>query len=213
MGNARVLRRVPRVAKAPRRRKPDVEGMRLAVRAFLEASGVDLTDPNLTETPERVAEAWVTDFLDGYQMTAAQTLGETYPAPQGGRRELVVVTHLQFHSMCPHHLLPFAGTAHVAYLPKDRVVGFGRLGKLVDCFAHRLTLQEDLARNVARALLTELGAAGSACILEAEHACMRVRGGEQSQARSHADAYEGLLAEDMDLRRELWARIHPRERR
>lgn len=183
--------------------------MRRAVRAFLEASGVDLEDPNLTETPERVAEAWAEDFLDGYRMTAEETLGETYPAPAGSRRELVVVTHLRFHSMCPHHLLPFAGTAHVAYLPKDRVVGFGRLGKLLDCFAHRLILQEELARQVARSLYTVLGASGAACILEAEHACMRVRGGEQSDARSHADAYEGLLADDTDLRRELWARIHP----
>lgn len=200
-----------RTPKTPKR--PDLAGMRRAVKDFLTASGVDLTDPNLTETPERVAEAWANDFLDGYQLTPEEALGETYPASESSKRELVVVTHLRFHSMCPHHLLPFAGTAHVAYLPKDRVVGFGRLGALVNCFAHRLILQEELARQVARALSTVLGADGAACILEAEHACMRVRGGEQSQARSHADAYEGLLADDKDLRRELWARIHPTEAR
>jgi len=188
-------------------KKADAVAMRRAVRDFLVAAGLDLTDPNLAQTPERVTEAWLTDFLDGYRKSPRQTLGETYPAPEGGGRELVVVTGLRFHSMCPHHLLPFTGVAHVAYLPGDRVVGFGRLGALVDLYAHRLILQEELARQVARALMEQLGAAGAACIVEAEHACMRIRGGVQADARSHADAYEGLLREDADLRRELWARL------
>ncbi len=208
MGNPRVLRRLPRVRK-PRAsaKKADAAAMQQAVRDFLVAAGLDLTDPNLAETPQRVTEAWLTDFLDGYRKSPRQTLGETYPAPPGNGRELVVVTGLRFHSMCPHHLLPFTGVAHVAYLPTDRVVGFGKLGSLLDLFAHRLILQEDLARQVARALMEGLGAAGAACVLKAEHACMRIRGGVQAEAVSHADAYEGLLQTDLELRRELWARL------
>jgi len=181
--------------------------MRRAVRDFIGAAGLDLSDPNLRETPQRVARAWIEDFLDGYRTTPEEALGETYPAPEGGGRELVVITGLEFHSMCPHHLLPYQGTAHVAYLPGERVAGFGRIAALVDCFAHRLVLQEELARQIARSLVAVLGAGGAACLLEAEHACMRVRGGTQAAARAHSEAYEGALKGDGDLRRELWARI------
>ena len=97
------------------------------IMAFTRSEQVE---SNLAIAAALFAIAAFTDFLDGYQTTPEQTLGETYPSP-GSHRELVVVTHLRFHSMCPHHLLPFAGTAHVAYLPKDRVVGFGRLGNYI----------------------------------------------------------------------------------
>ncbi len=192
--------------KARATRAADAEAMRRAVRDFLGAAGLDLSDPNLRETPERVAQAWLEDFLDGYRTAPEEALGETWPVPEGAGRELVVITGLEFHSMCPHHLLPYRGTAHVAYLPGERVVGFGRIAALLRCLSHRLVLQEELARQIARSLSAVLGAGGAACLLEAEHACMRVRGGTQAGARVHAEAYEGALR-DKDLRRELWARI------
>ncbi|MCI0569198.1 MAG: GTP cyclohydrolase I [Myxococcaceae bacterium] len=191
---------------------PDVEAMARAVRDFLDAAGLPRSDANLAQTPERVAEAWAGEFLDGYRTTPAAALGETFPAPAGSSGELVVVTDLRFHSMCPHHLLPYAGRAHVAYVPGEHVVGFGRLSALVDCFAHRLILQEDLAREVARALAQVLNSPATACILEAEQACLRLRGDEQSDAVTHAEAYEGTLREDGALRRELWARLGARRR-
>lgn len=203
MGNARVLRQLQRGL----RRSPDPEAMRRAVRDFLVASGLDPAHPELRETPARVAEAWVEDFLDGYGRDPAQVLAERLPAPEGSRGELVVVTGLRFHSMCPHHLLPVEGRAHLAYVPGKYVVGFGRLGALLDTWAHRLILQEELARGVARSLFEQLGAAGSACIVEAHQACLRVRGEEQRDAVTHAEAYEGVLRKDGMHRRELWARI------
>lgn len=181
--------------------------MERAVAAFLEGAGLSLDDPNLAQTPKRVVEAWLHEFLDGYRMTAAEVLGETYPAPPSSDGELVVLTDLRFQSMCPHHLLPVIGRAHIAYVPNKRVVGFGRISALLDCFAHRLILQEELARNVARALAEELESPATACILEAEQACLRVRGSRQLDAKTHAEAYEGSLRSDKDLRRELWARI------
>ena len=209
MGNPRVLRPLQRRLKkaAPQAPVPDVEGMRRAVRDFLRAAGVDLTEPNLLHTPERVAEAWAREFLDGYAVTPEQALGESYPAPAGAAGELVVVTQLRFHSMCPHHLLPVEGLAHIAYVPTDRVVGFGRLSTLLSAFAHRLILQEDLAREVARALARQLKSPATACILEARQACLRLRGDSQSEAITHSEAYEGRLQNDRDLRRELWSRI------
>lgn len=180
--------------------KPDRARMQAAVKAFLEAAGLDLGDVNLRETPERVAEAWAEEFLDGYQKDAASALGETYPVPAHGRGELVVVSGLEFHSACPHHLLPYRGIAHLAYVPGDRVVGFGRLSTLVDALAHRLVLQEDLARQIAEALVEHLGAKGAACAIRAEQACLRLRGEEQGHAMTYSESYAGVLATDAELR-------------
>ena len=213
MGNTRVLRHLPRElrtqASAP---LPDRAGMERAVRDFLSAAGVDLTDANLGLTPRRVAEVWAGEFLDGYEKTPLTALGELYPAPSGSSGELVVLTDLRFHSMCPHHLLPYEGTAHMAYVPFKSVVGFGRLLALLDCFAHRLILQEELVRQVASSLAQALNSPATACIIEADQACLRLRGHGQRRARAHTEAYEGLLVRDKALRRELWTRIGRRRR-
>lgn len=205
MGNARVLRQLP--ARLKKGWAPDVAAMEGAVRAFLSAAGLDATSAELAETPARVAAAWASGFLDGYARTPKEALAKTYPAPKGSRGELVVVTGLHFHSMCPHHLLPVEGRATLAYVPGKRVVGFGRLGALLDTLAHRLVLQETLAREVAGALARELGSPATACVLEAHQACLRVRGEEQSEAVTHAEAYTGALRKEGALRRELWVRI------
>jgi GTP cyclohydrolase I len=188
-------------------KRPDRARMEKAVAQFLDAAGLDLMDPNLRQTPQRVAEAWLEEFIDGYQREPARELKERFPAGKTGHRQLVVITRLRFHSMCPHHLLPYTGFAHVAYVPGRTVVGFGRLNAILETFSHRLTLQEEIARNVARTLAKELKSPATACILEAEQTCLRLRGGHQRDAVTHAEAYEGLLKKDAGLRSELWARI------
>lgn len=208
MGNTRVLRRLPGGLRGRSSSQlPSRPAMERAIRDFLTASGLDLTDPNLRQTPRRVAEAWENEFLDGYQKEPRQVIGELYPSPAGSSGELVVVTDLKFHSMCPHHLLPYEGTAHIAYVPSKSVVGFGRLSALLDCFAHRLILQEELVRRVASSLAEVLESPATACIIQAEQACLRVRGHRQRLARTHTEAYQGLLRSDKALRRELWLRI------
>lgn len=189
-------------------KKPDRARMERAVADFLDAAGVDRKrDPNLRQTPQRVAEAWLEEFIDGYQRKPEQELEERFPAGKSSKRQLVVITRLRFHSMCPHHLLPYSGVAHVAYLPGREVVGFGRLAAILETFSHRLALQEDIARNVARTLADQLQSPATACILEAEQTCLRLRGGHQRDAVTHTEAYEGLLKKDAALRSELWARI------
>jgi GTP cyclohydrolase I len=187
-------------------KKVDRAAMEKAVRDFLRAGGLDLKDPNLVETPRRVTEAWATEFLAGYQQTAADALADRFPVSKASNRELVVVTNLHFRSMCPHHLLPYSGVAHLAYVPGREVVGFGRLAALIDVFAHRLVLQEELARQVAVSLQRELGSRGAACLIRAEQTCFRLRGEEQHAAVTFSEAYEGAL-EDKALRAELWARL------
>lgn len=201
--------RAPRGKKTPRTAvKPDPVAMAAAIQDFLRAAGLSSQeDANLTETPQRVAQAWAEEFLDGYAHTPEEALGPPIAVPRGSSGELVVVTDLRFQSMCPHHLLPFEGRAHVAYVPAKWIVGFGRLGTLVDCFAHRLILQEELAREVAAALASVLDSPATACIIEAEQACLRLRGDHQRDARTYTEAYEGRLRQDGALRRELWARL------
>ena len=213
MGDTRVLRRLPRgIRSGALEQLPDRAGMERAIAEFLRAAGLSLADLNLRQTPRRVVSAWVDEFLDGYRQTPEEILSELHPVPEGSSGELVVLTDLRFHSMCPHHLLPYEGIAHVAYVPSTHVVGFGRLSALVDCFAHRLILQEELARRVASSLATFLESPATACVIEARQACLRVRGRRQSLARTHSEAYEGLLRRDKGLRRELWARIARRRR-
>ena len=175
-----------------------------AVSSFLDAvlpAGARRS-PDLAGTPERVAEAWERDLLDGYAQDPAAILGEAMPA-RG--RDLVAVTGIDFHSMCPHHLLPSRGVAHVGYVPGKKVVGFGQIARLVDCFAHRLVLEEDLARQVAEALVRHLGARGAACLLDAEQSCLSVRGERRARARAHAQCLLGALDRDARLQHRFLA--------
>jgi GTP cyclohydrolase I len=159
---------------------------------------------DLRGTPARVAEAWTTDLLDGYGRDPAALLAETMPSSGRG---LVAVTAIDFHSVCPHHLLPSRGVAHLAYVPGGRVVGFGQLARLVDGLAHRLVLQEDLARHVVEALMGPLGARGAACVLEAEQMCLSVRGEKRARARAHVQCFAGVLEEDGPLQRRFLAAV------
>ncbi len=183
---------------------PPGERAARAIASFLDAvvPPEARADGDLDGTPERVAEAWLGDLLSGYRDDPAAALAETMPS-RG--RDLVAVTNLDFHSMCPHHLLPSRGVAHVGYVPGERMVGFGQLARLVDVFAHRLTLEEDVARRVAEALMTHLGARGAACVLDAEQSCLTVRGERRPAARAHAQCFLGTLATEPALQRRFQA--------
>ncbi len=178
-----------------------------SVGLFLDSLGLPAEvrrGADLVKTEERVAEAWTNDLLDGYRQDPARILGEAMPS---SGRELVAVTGIDYHSICPHHLLPSRGLAHVAYVPGGRVVGFGQLARLVDALAHRLVLEEDLARQVAEALMVHAGARGAACVLEAEQMCLSVRGERRPRARAHAQFFAGVMAEDGALSRRFLAAV------
>lgn len=177
------------------RTRRGVRGAAEAVERFLESlvPAEVLRQADVKGTPRRVAEAFRDDLLDGYRCDPAAILRGAIPH-RGN--DLVAVTGIDFHAVCPHHLLPYRGTACIAYVPDGRVLGFGVMARLLDCFAHRLVIQEVLARQVADALVEHVGARGAACILDAEQMCLTVRGERRREARTHSQAFAGEMDGD-----------------
>jgi GTP cyclohydrolase I len=190
--------------RAPQTVRPaDDAAMRDALSAFLRACGLDESHPDLKDTAARVAGFWRSEFLDGYHTTAAEAIGE--PVVDEADPDLVVVAGLRFHAMCPHHLVPYRGTAAVAYMPQGKLAGFGRLARLVDVFTHRLTLQERASVEIAEALSQTLGARGAGCVLRAEQLCLALPGERHDQSAVTTLAFVGEMRERPDLQARLVA--------
>ncbi len=185
---------------------PDREAMAHAVAALLRAAGRDLTrDPDLQQTPERVAKLWAQEFLAGYAMDPTAILGD--PVTGEDDPEVVVVNGLRFHAMCPHHLVPFRGVAHVAYLPAGRLAGFSRLADLVECFSKRLTLQERATHQIASALWRGLDARGAGCVMESVQECLALPGERHDRSRVVTSAFVGEMDQRPDLKAILLAAV------
>jgi GTP cyclohydrolase I len=167
------------------------------------------TYPELLQTPVRASSMWLDDLLDGYEWNPADILdGGTKADANSG---MIVVRDVFFHSTCPHHLLPYHGLAHIAYIPGERIIGFSKINRLVDCFAHRLTLQEEISQQVAQALVDHLGASWAGCVLDAEQLCMIVRGVRKPGSRAITSAYAGDRTNDQGLKMEFLTTIGARE--
>lgn len=187
------------------RRRPDLDRASRAVEELLDALGVPVSsDPELAGTGPRVAEALANELLAGYDMDPAEILGDSTSSTAAG---LVVVSGIATTTMCPHHLLPASGVVHVGYLPGDRVVGLGALARLVDCFARRLILQEDLGQRIADALVAHLGARGAGAIVDLSPTCVTARGVKQHGARALTSAFAGSLATDAAARAEMMGAV------
>ncbi len=178
----------------------DLGRIERAVREILAAVGEDPDREGLLETPARVARAYA-ELLSGLRDDAGRHLSRVFGHESPGD-DLVVVRDIDFQSMCEHHLLPFRGKAHVAYLPADgKVVGLSKIARTVDVFARRPQLQERLTANVADAIAEHLGARGVAVVVTAEHLCMQLRGARKQQADMVTSAFRGALADDEALHR------------
>lgn len=174
----------------------DLTAAQDAVHDLLVALGRDLADPSLRETPRRVAAAYA-------ELLAQEPFALTTFPNDGGYDELVVVRDIPFHSLCMHHLLPFHGVAHVAYLPGERIVGLSKLARVVERFARDLQLQERLTMQVANFLQEHLQPKGVGVVIEAEHLCMSLRGVQKAGTRTTTSALLGLLRDDARTRQEL----------
>jgi GTP cyclohydrolase IA len=169
-----------------------------AVRELLEALGIDLATESLEYTPARVAKMY-TEFLTTQEFNVT-----TFPN-DGAYDELVIVRDIAFSSLCEHHLMPFTGVAHVAYLPGDRIVGLSKLARVVESFARALQVQERLTTQVADWLQRELVPKGVGVVLEAEHLCMSLRGIQKPGATTVTSALHGLVRDDPRTRQEFLA--------
>ncbi|GAA1815463.1 GTP cyclohydrolase I [Agromyces neolithicus] len=177
----------------------DAQRIERAVREILLAIGEDPDRPGLERTPQRVAEAYA-EFFAGLEVDPLTHLADTVPvgvADAGGptTSDVVVLRDLAFRSVCEHHLLPFVGTAHVAYLPGERIVGFGRIPAVIDTLASRPQLQERLAEEIADALVAGLAPKGVLVVLDAQHRCVTTRGPRQERSSSVTIVSRGALAE------------------
>jgi GTP cyclohydrolase I len=176
----------------------DLKRIENAVREILLAIGEDPEREGLVETPARVARMYA-EVLGGLESDPKAHLKTFYT----GHDEMVVVRDIPLYSMCEHHLLPFVGKAHIAYIPSDgTVIGLSKLARIVDCFARRPQLQERLTANVADFLTDELNALGVAVVIEAEHLCMTMRGAKASGATTCTSALRGVMRSDSRTRAE-----------
>jgi GTP cyclohydrolase I len=171
----------------------DRDRIAAAIREVLLAIGEDPDRETLQLTPARVADAYA-EFFAGVGVDAAEQLGETFPLPEGSGDEPVLVRGISFRSICEHHLLPFVGTAHVAYIPSDRIVGLGRLAAVVETISSRPQLQERLGEQIAETIEAGLAARGVLVVLDAEHDCVRTRGSRQTGSSTVTIASRGVLA-------------------
>lgn len=169
----------------------DAPAFERAVGDLLRACGIEAGAPHMARTPQRVRELWQRRLLGGYELDPAAALGEGF---EDTRSDLVVIRGIAIHGVCPHHLVPFRGVAHVGYLPGGRLHGFGRIARMVDAIGHRFTYQEWMTRDIAQALVTHGLARGAACVIEAEQLCLLLgedrRGDERVVTQAFCGVYE-----------------------
>ena len=176
----------------------DLQAAESAAHDLLVALGADLSAESVAGTPARMARMYAE------LLTPSPFTPTTFPN-DGGYDELVVARDIPFHSLCEHHLLPFMGVAHVAYLPGERLVGLSKLARLVESVARALQVQERLTTQIADWLQRELAPKGVGVVLEAEHLCMSLRGVQTAGARTVTSALRGVVRDDPRTRQEFLA--------
>jgi GTP cyclohydrolase I len=183
----------------------DLPRIERAVREILTAIGENPDREGLLRTPNRVARAYA-ELMAGLQHDPRIHLKTVFHERYD---EVVLLRDIEFHSLCEHHLLPFTGKAHVAYLPDGKVVGLSKLARLVEGFARRPQVQERLTTQIADALMEELSPIGAACIIEATHTCMTIRGAKKPGSIMVTSALRGLFKENASSRAEILSLMHP----
>ncbi len=180
--------------------------LREAVKLILEAAGENPSREGLKKTPERVAKMYE-ELLGGYSVKSPEKiLSAVYKNEKYS--EIILVRNIPFYSLCEHHILPFFGTAHVAYIPKDRaLLGLSKIPRLVDAFARRLQIQERLTQQIADTINTSLKPLGVMVIIDAEHLCMTMRGVKKPGTRMTTSALRGSFMADAKVRAEAMTLI------
>jgi len=186
----------------------DRKKIEAGVQLILEGIGEDVGRSGLADTPQRVASMYA-EILSGIEKDPAEHFRTTFDE---GHQEMVLVRDIPLYSVCEHHLAPFIGCAHVAYVPglDGRICGLSKLARVVDVFAKRLQIQERLTSQIADTIVEHLEPAGVIVVIEAEHLCMSMRGVRKPGARTVTSAVRGVFKSDARTRAEAMALIHGR---
>ncbi len=177
----------------------DIEKAENAVHMLLEAVGEDPNREGLVDTPKRVAKMYE-ELLKGYSKNAEEPLSKVFNVDNS---ELVLVKDINFYSLCEHHLLPFMGNVHIAYIPEEKVVGLSKLARTVEIFARRLQLQEKLTNQIAESIYENLMPKGVFVVIEAEHTCMTMRGIKKVGAKTITYSSKGVFKNNYQLQKNI----------
>jgi GTP cyclohydrolase I len=178
--------------------------MEKAYKDIITAIGEDLSRPGLTDTPKRAAKAM--EFLmRGYRQDIDAVINNAlFPSAS---EEMVIVKNIELYSMCEHHMLPFIGKCHVAYIPHGKVIGLSKIARIVDIFARRMQIQENLTKEIAETIISKTGASGAAVIIEAQHMCMMMRGVEKQNSVMTTSCMLGAFRNSQNTRNEFLSLI------
>jgi len=177
-----------------------------AVKLILVNVGEDPSRDGLRRTPERIARMYE-ELLEGYQQDLHTILNGALFEVEYGEGEMVVVADIEYQSLCEHHMLPFVGKAHVAYIPRDRVIGLSKIPRIVDMFARRLQVQERLTSEIADAIVEVLDPVGVMVMVEGQHSCASLRGVKKHGVNLVTTAKRGAFSTDRELRDEFYRLI------
>lgn len=172
------------------------EKIQQAVTLFLEGIGEDCSREGLADTPKRIADM-CEQLFGGYKKDPSEPLGRTFHSDTG---DMVVEKDIQFYSVCEHHFLPFYGKVHIGYVPDGKVVGLSKLARVVEVYARRAQIQEQLTSQIAKAIMENLKPKGVMVMIEAEHMCMTMRGVQKPGTKTVTYRAEGVFQDDAGLR-------------
>jgi len=189
----------------PRAGKFDPTAFEKAIADLLSACGISPDSAHAGNTAKRVRELWEKRLLGGYEIDPALALGEGF---EDAREDMVVIRGIAVHGVCPHHLVPFRGVAHVAYIPGGRLHGFGRIARMVDAIGHRFTYQEWMTRDIAEALVNHGMAKGAACVIDAEQLCLLLGEDRRGDERVYTQAFAGCFKDSDQFRLEFLRAIN-----
>ncbi len=187
--------------------QPTREEAEDAVRTLLAWIGEDPSREGLQRTPKRVIDAYG-DFFAGYQEDPADALSRTF-SDVGGYDDIVLLRDIQVESHCEHHMVPFHGSAHIAYLPKGKVIGISKIARVVDIYARRLQTQETMTQQIKDALMKHLDPKGVAVYISAKHECMTTRGVQKTDVATITFATSGVFREDKNFEHRFLSMIKP----
>lgn len=187
---------------------PDYKESIESYRQLIGSTGEDLDRPGLLDTPVRAAKAFA-HLTKGYHQSIEEVVNDAvFPS---ANRELVMVQNIEFYSLCEHHMLPFHGVAHIGYLPDGQVLGLSKFARIVDMFARRLQIQENLSEQIAQTIMDVTGCRGVAVVMDASHMCMMMRGVSKQHSTTRSTAMLGEYQHNNQARNEFLGAVPKRQ--